>query len=222
MEKRALIIGSSGGIGAAFCRTLKARGYAVDGLSRRGDGLDITSEASVEENLSRLEGPYDLIIVASGVLAEPKGSPEKAIRDVTVEALLQTFRINAIGPMLVLKHCLPLLPKDRRSVFAALSARVGSIGDNRIGGWHSYRASKTALNQLIHGAAIELKRTHKQAIAVCLHPGTVATPFTEDYAARHKTVPANEAAQNLLDVMDNLTPEMSGGFFDYAGKEVPW
>jgi len=124
--------------------------------------------------------------------------------------------------MLALKHALPRLPKDERSVIAILSARVGSIGDNQIGGWHSYRASKAALNQLVHGAAIEMKRTHKQAIAVCLHPGTVATPFTEKYAGRHKTTPAPEAAANLLNVIDSLTLEHSGGFYDYAGKEIPW
>ncbi|NND17421.1 MAG: C factor, cell signaling protein, partial [Silicimonas sp.] len=111
---------------------------------------------------------------------------------------------------------------DERAVFAALSARVGSIGDNGIGGWHSYRTAKAGLNQLIHGASIEMKRTHKQAIAVCLHPGTVETPFTAKYAGRHATVPASEAASNLLDVIDGLTPAQTGGFFDYAGKEIAW
>ena len=99
---------------------------------------------------------------------------------------------------------------------------MGSIGDNQIGGWHSYRTAKAALNQLIHGAAIELARSHKQAIAVCLHPGTVATAFTEKYAGRHKTVPATEAAANLAAVMDSLSVDQSGGFFDYAGTEIPW
>ena len=132
------------------------------------------------------------------------------------------MKVNALGPMLVLKHGLRLLPKDAPAVFAALSARVGSIGDNNIGGWHSYRAAKAALNQLIHGAAIEMKRTHKQVTAVCLHPGTVETPFTAKYAGRHKTVPASEAAANLVNVIEGLTPAQSGGFFDYAGKEIPW
>ena len=222
MEQRALIIGASGGIGSAMCRQLVARGVTVDGLSRQTDGLDITSEVSVKQHLSRLIGPYDLIFVATGVLASEGAAPEKAIREVEEEAMLHAFRVNAIGPMLVLKHSLHLLPKDQRAVFAVLSARVGSIGDNSIGGWHSYRASKAGLNQLIHGAAIELKRTHKKAIAVCLHPGTVATPFTENYAARHKTVAPEDAAANLLDVVDHLRPEQSGGFFDYAFKEIPW
>ena len=103
-----------------------------------------------------------------------------------------------------------------------LSARVGSIGDNAIGGWHSYRASKAALNQIVHGAAIELGRSHKDSIVVSLHPGTVETAFTANYAGRHKTVTAGEAAGNLLGVMGGLTADQSGGFFDYAGKAVPW
>ena len=134
------------------------------------------------------------------------------------------MRVNALGPMLVLKHALRLLPRDERAVFAAhLSARVGSIGDNQIGGWHSYRASKAALNQLIHGASIELKRTHKQAIAACLHPGTVETPFTAKYAGRHKTVPAGVAAANLLNVIDGLSaPIEAAGSSTTAGPSIPW
>ena len=220
--ERALVIGSSGGIGKAAFQALSARGVAVDGLSRLGDGLDVTDETSVRTHLARFSGPYDLIFVATGVLAATGDAPEKAIKEVTPGAMLNQFLVNAVGPMLVLKHSLRLIPKDRRAVFAVLSARVGSIGDNQIGGWHSYRSSKAALNQLIHGASVELKRTHKQAIAVCLHPGTVATPFTEKYAGRHKTVPAAEAAENLLAVVDTLRPEQSGGFFDYAGKDIPW
>lgn len=220
--KNALVIGASGGIGSAIAETLATRGYAVTGLSRRADGLDITDEASVETTLRKLDDDFALILVATGAL-EPDGhAPEKSVRDVNAEALNALFRINAAGPMLVLKHCLRLLPKDSPSVFAALSARVGSIGDNHIGGWHSYRASKTALNQLIHGAAIELKRTHKQATVVALHPGTVATSFTEKYAGRHKTVTAPVAAANLIDVIESLTPAETGKFFDYSGRDIPW
>ncbi len=220
--KRALVVGASGGIGAAISKELDGRGWAVTGLSRSGDGLDVTDEASVEAALTALDGPFQLVFVATGALVIDGHEPEKAVRDVTGAGLLDQVRVNALGPMLILKHALRLLPKDERSVFAALSARVGSIGDNNIGGWHSYRTAKAALNQLIHGAAIEMKRTHKQAIAVCLHPGTVETPFTEKYAGRHKTVPATEAAENLINVVEGLGVEQSGGFFDYAGKEIPW
>lgn len=220
--KRALVIGASGGLGSAISAELKTRDWQVTGLSRRVDGLDVTDETSVANHLGGLEGSFQRVIVATGALTIGGSEPEKTVREVSAGGLMDQMRVNAIGPMLVLKHALPLLPRDEPSVFAALSARVGSIGDNKIGGWHSYRASKTALNQLIHGAAIELARTHKQAVAVCLHPGTVATPFTAKYAGRYKTVPASEAAANLLDVIDGLTSAQSGGFFDYAGDSIPW
>lgn len=220
--QNAVIIGASGGIGGALAGALEARGTAVTRLSRRADGLDITDEGSIARTLGRLTAPQDLIFVATGVLAADGHRPEKAIRQVTAEALTAQFAVNAIGPMLVLKHALHLLPRDRPSVFAALSARVGSIGDNRLGGWHSYRASKAALNQLIHGAAIELARSHKSACAVCLHPGTVDTPLTRSFAKGHPTVTPEQAAQNLLGVIERLSPDHSGGFFDWAGKEIPW
>lgn len=220
--ERALIIGASGGIGSALAQELRGRGVAVETLSRREEGFDVTDEASVAAGLGALSGTFDLVFVATGALAPPGGAPEKALSQLSAGALAQVFAVNAIGPALVLKHALPLLPKDRRSVFAALSARVGSIGDNRVGGWHSYRAAKAALNQILHGAAIELGRSHRRAICVALHPGTVATPFTAAYAGRHATVPPEEAARRLLSVIEGLGPAQSGGFYDYSGAEVPW
>ena len=220
--KKALIIGASGGIGSAMVAALTARGFDVTGLSRTADGLDVTDEASVQAALEPLEGPYDLVFVASGALEIAGAAPEKSLQAVTAQAMADQFAVNCIGPSLVLKHAARLLPRQGRSIFAALSARVGSIGDNRLGGWYSYRTAKAALNQMIHTAAIELGRTHKDAICVCLHPGTVATNFTAKYAGRHKTVPPEEAAQNLLAVLDELQPVQSGQFFDWAGKEVAW
>lgn len=217
--KRHLIIGASGGIGSAVAQALQGD---VTRLSRSADGLDITNEDSIAQVLGVLDGTFDTVFVATGSLTAGGHEPEKTIKALTPEAMLAQFQVNAAGPALVLKHALPLIPRDRRCVFAALSARVGSIGDNQIGGWHSYRAAKSALNQLIHGAAIELARTHKQAICVALHPGTVATPFTAKYAGRHATVPASTAAENLIRVMEGLEPAHSGGFFDYSGAEVPW
>lgn len=219
---RAMVIGASGGIGVAICDALRGRGADVVGLSRSGDGLDLCDEASVARVLGALEGTFDLIFVASGALVSTIDQPEKSLRAFTAEEQVAQMQINAIGPMLVLKHGLRLVPRDRRSVFAALSARVGSIGDNGLGGWHSYRASKAALNQLLRGASIEMGRTHKQAIVAALHPGTVATPFTEAFAASHDRVSPEQAAKNLLDVTDGLCPEHSGGFFDYVGKSIPW
>lgn len=219
---QALVIGASGGIGAAICAALKGRVAEVTRLSRREDGLDITDEASVAAQFGALEGTFDLVIVATGALEIGAHGPEKSLRHLSADALIAQFQLNAVGPALILKHALPLLPRDRRAVFCALSARVGSIGDNRAGGWHSYRAAKAALNQLIHTGAIELSRSHKDAICVALHPGTVATPFTEKYLGRHPAVPPSEAAQNILSVLDGLTPGDSGGFYDWAGKVVPW
>ncbi|MEM9582962.1 MAG: SDR family NAD(P)-dependent oxidoreductase [Pseudomonadota bacterium] len=217
--KRHLIIGASGGIGRAIADHMTGE---VTRLSRSADGFDITDEASIQKILGQLEGPFDTVFVATGALVIDGYEPEKTIKALTAKGLADQYQLNAVGPALILKHTLPLLPKDRRSVFAVLSARVGSIGDNQIGGWHSYRAAKAALNQLIHGASIELARTHKQAICVCLHPGTVETEFTAKYAGHHKTVSPIDAAQNLIGVMDSLTTEQTGQFFDYAGAQIPW
>ena len=220
--KRALVVGASGGIGSAAAEALERRGAAVERLSRRHDGLDVTDEASVEAALGALEPPFELILVATGALVVGGHEPEKALRAITAQGLADQFAVNAVGPALVLKHALRLLPRDRRAVFAALSARVGSIGDNAIGGWHAYRAAKAALNQILHGAAVELRRTHREAVVLALHPGTVATDFTARYAGRHRTVPPEEAATRLLAVIEGATPSMSGGFYDPAGEAIPW
>lgn len=219
---RVLIIGASGGIGAAIAQNLRADGAEVVTLSRRDDGFDVTDPARVDAMLGVIDGPFDLIFTAIGLLAPLDNAPEKSLAAIDAQAMADVFAVNTIGPALILRHAARLLPKDRRAVVATLSARVGSIGDNQIGGWHSYRASKAALNQIVHGAAIELGRSHKQSICVALHPGTVATPFTANYAGRHKTVPAPAAAANLLQVIANLTFADTGGFFDYAGERIVW
>lgn len=221
MEK-ALIIGASGGIGAAVMAELAARGVAITGLSRRDTGLDVTDEDSVAAALGALEPGFDLILVATGALVIDGAEPEKTIRRVTAKGMADQFALNCIGPSLVLKHSLRLLPRNNRAVFAALSARVGSIGDNALGGWYSYRTAKAALNQMIHTGAIELARSHRHAVCVALHPGTVATSFTADYAATHDRVAPAQAAVNLLGVIEGLTPAETGGFFDWQGKRVAW
>ena len=218
---KALVIGESGGIGGALAQALRNRGDAVTGLSRRKDELDVTDPASVAAIIGRLDGPYELILVATGILA-PKGcSPEKSLAAVDPGMMAQVMAVNAIGPALVLREVPRLLPRQGRSVAAVLTARVGSIGDNRLGGWYSYRASKAAANQIVRCAAIEIGRRRKEAIVVALHPGTVATPFTADYSDRARQEPA-EAASRLLAVVDGLTVQQSGMFFDHEGSEVPW
>ena len=212
---RALVIGTSGGIGAAISAALSARGEVV-GLARSEGGPDLTDEDSIRAALQGIAGPFDLVFVATGAL----GVPEKTIKTFDAAALAAQVALNAAGPLLMLKHVLPMLPRDRRAVFAALSARVGSIGDNRLGGWYSYRAAKAALNQLLRTAAVEVARTHPQAVIAALHPGTVATRFTEGYGG--EKLSPRESAARLLAVLDGLAPAQSGGFFDHRGETVPW
>lgn len=219
--ERVLIIGSTGGIGRALGAELTAKGYEVIGLSRSEDGLDLTNEESVARCLRGFENLAG-VIVASGALEIAGAGPEKSIRSVSAQAMSDQFALNAIGPALVLKHAQTLLRSKGRSVFAVLSARVGSIGDNRLGGWISYRAAKAAVNQIVHTGAIELARTHPDAVCVALHPGTVKTAFTEKYLGQHPAVEPAEAAANLVRVLEGLSVEQSGGFYDWAGKEVAW
>ena len=220
MEK-ALVIGASGGIGSALSDAFEACGSRVTRVSRRKDGLDITDEQSVVSCLGALDGSYDRIIIASGILAPEHEGPEKTLNAIDAQMMSKVFAANAIGPALVLKHLQHLIPRDRRCVIGVLTARVGSIGDNQLGGWYSYRAAKAAANQIVRTAAIEIRRKRKQAVVLALHPGTVATPFTSNYPA-HKKVTPQESAQNLLSVMDQIEPADTGSFFDWAGKPVPW
>ena len=164
------------------------------------------------------------MIVATGLLNDGDLKPEKTWRSLDPSTMKRVFEINVIGPALVAKHVLPLLPRHRRAVFAALTARVGSISDNRLGGWHSYRASKSALNQLIRCFSIELAAKRPQAICVGLHPGTVATDLSKPYQAGvpdDKLFAADQAARNLLGVLDRMTPLQSGRVYDWAGLEIP-
>lgn len=218
---KTLILGSSGGIGSALHAALAAQGADVTGLSRSEHGFDITDPTSVDTHLEGL-GPFDRVIVATGALEIDGAEPEKTIKGLQANDMVNQFRLNTVGPALVLSHAHQLLPRQGRSLFAVLSARVGSIGDNKIGGWISYRSAKSAVNQVVRTAAIELARTHKEAVVAALHPGTVATAFTRKYLGRHPSVSPEEAAENLISVMDGLTPQQTGQFFDWAGKPVPW
>jgi len=215
---RTLILGSSGGIGRAL---MEACPGAV-GLSRRADGLDVTDESSLARLAAQSEGPFERIINATGALVIEGRGPEKALAQITPEAMAAQFALNATGPALLLKHFAPLMPREGRVVFASLSARVGSIGDNYLGGWHAYRAAKAAQNQVIRGAAIELTRRNPDSIVVALHPGTVDTGLTRAFVGNRPTVTPAEAAANLLAVLDGLSPVQTGGFFDYAGQTIEW
>jgi NAD(P)-dependent dehydrogenase (short-subunit alcohol dehydrogenase family) len=218
---RALVVGASGGIGRALVSALRERGEVV-GLSRSGNGLDVTDEGSVAAALSGLEPGFDLVIVATGALVLGGVGPEKTLRAVSAEGLAAQFAVNAIGPALVMKHALRLMPRDRVSRLAVLSARVGSIGDNGLGGWYGYRAAKAALNQLMRTASIEARRTHPLSVFVALHPGTVETGLAPVQRAGHPAVAPDIAARHLMAVLEGLGPEASGGFYDWKGEVVPW
>jgi NAD(P)-dependent dehydrogenase (short-subunit alcohol dehydrogenase family) len=242
----AVVFGASGGLGAAFVDALVARGghATVLALSRSGPAspeasiaaggtrvvrarADVTDEASIAAAAALARGlaPPRLAIVATGLLHAPDGlRPEKSLAMLDPARLARLFAVNASGPALVAKHLLPAMPREGRATFAAVSARVGSISDNRLGGWYGYRASKAALNMLLRTAAIEWARTAREGVCVGLHPGTVDTglskPFQANVADGKLFTPAQSAAM-LLDVLARLGPADSGRVFAWDGTEVP-
>lgn len=231
----AVIIGATGGIGRALTFKLIERGYdgPIHALSRSGAGdwpegvipgqINILDEDSIKAAAGTVEAP-ELVIVASGILSDgDRITPEKSWRHQSMEAYEKVFRVNTFGPGLVAKHFLPEMPREGRTVFGALSARVGSISDNGFGGWHAYRASKAALNMLIRNFAIEQQRKNDQSVCVGLHPGTVDTglsaPFQANVPDGQLFSPA-QAAGYLLDVIEGLTAEHTGRIYDWQGKEI--
>ena len=224
----AIVFGASGGIGAALLSALRDAGRfdTVHGFSRRSVvPIDLTDEASLAHaaDIADKSGDIRLVIDATGFLHGQGMAPEKTWRALGADELAHAFALNAIGPALLMKHVLPKLPRTGKAVFATLSARVGSIKDNRLGGWYSYRASKAALNQIVRTAAIELSRRTPEALCIALHPGTVATPLSDSFAKAGLDVltPA-QSAEHLLSVIDQLDVDASGGFFDWRGDQVPW
>lgn len=235
--RSACVFGASGGIGQAVCAALVAGGaQVVHAGSRRGEGpqgasirpfaFDLTDEASIAAAAEAMRGdPPEWVIVATGVLTLPGGTgPERTYKRLDPAVMAEVFALNTIGPALIAKHMLAIMPRGRAFTLAALSARVGSISDNRLGGWHSYRASKAALNMLIRNFALEMARTHAESVIVGLHPGTVdsalSQPFQSGLPDGQLATP-QQAADNLLGVLARLTPEQSGRVFDFRGEEVP-
>lgn len=236
--KRACVLGASGGIGSALVAAMAASGaygriYAGSRQPCRGDHPDVIpmkinlADEEMLRNAAQTisaEGPLDLIIVATGMLHRgDRIRPEKSYQQLDAEVMAEFFAVNTIGPAIAAKYFLPLLNKSERSVIAFLSARVGSIGDNRLGGWHSYRASKAALNAIVRCFAVEIRVRNRQAIAVALHPGTVDTPLSFPFqrnVPEHQLFSAAQSAGHLLDVVDSLTPDHSGGFFAWDGAPI--
>jgi NAD(P)-dependent dehydrogenase (short-subunit alcohol dehydrogenase family) len=237
---RAVIFGANGGIGAALVKQLEQSGRfsAIHAGGRKPQefaqpgtmpfAFDLTDEDSIAQAAQAIgvAGPIDLAIVATGVLhgAGPQ-MPEKSWRVLDGEAMSRVFSINTIGPALVAKHILPLLRRDERSVFAVLSAKVGSITDNRSGGWHSYRASKAALNMLVRNFAIETARQNPNGIVVAVHPGTVDAALSRPH---RRSVPEGnlqtpeQSASHILAALDELSAADSGGLIGWDGKKIPY
>lgn len=236
-----VVIGASGGIGAALANDLEKCSAVskVLRLSRSNqsanakDGiwlhLDLENEESIAEaatNVGRFSRELHIVLMATGILHRADHlQPEKTWRNLSTPSMEMAFRLNAVGPALVAKHFLPLLASERKSVFAALSARVGSIGDNSLGGWYAYRASKAALNMIIKTLSIELARRNPHALCIGLHPGTVDTSLSKPF---QRCVPKTElftpvqSARHLLTVLDNLSPKNSGGLYAWDGKQIPF
>ncbi len=234
MSGLSLVVGAGGGIGRALVEALVARGEEVRAWSRRSAEppagvasaeVDVTDERALAAAAAALgDAPVVRVIVATGLLHASGLAPERSLSELDAEALMRLYAANAVGPALVLKHLAPRLPRRGRSAVGVLSARVGSLGDNRLGGWYGYRASKAALNMLLRCAAIELARTRPDAVVAGLHPGTVDTPLSRPFQAR---VPSGalrgpaETADDLLRVLDGLAPADSGNVFAYDGVRVP-
>jgi len=239
-DSTAAVIGASGGIGRAFVELLAGDPgiRTVHAFSRaplpwplakvHGHRLDLGDESSIEAacRAASQDAAFDIVLVASGILH--RGAhvrPEKSMRDFDPASLAEVLAVNAIGPAIVAKHFLPKLRRGHKAVFAALSARVGSIGDNRLGGWAAYRMSKAALNMLVRTVAIEQARVSPASVVVALHPGTVDTGLSQPFTGRVKPgqlFTPEQAARRLLATIDTLQPADSGGFFAYDGTRIDY
>lgn len=223
---RALVIGASGTIGAAFTALLEsdARCASVVGIHRQSDPpIDFNLENSVAEAAAALacKAPFHLVINAAGLLHSARFMPEKKLGQLHYDQMLETFKANVFGPAMVIRHFSPLLDTGR-AVMAVLSAKVGSIEDNRLGGWYSYRASKAALNMFLKTAAIEIKRTNPNVVLVALHPGTVSSALSAPFRGAEIGRTATAAAGDMLGVINRLTSADSGRFYSYNGEQLPW
>jgi NAD(P)-dependent dehydrogenase (short-subunit alcohol dehydrogenase family) len=224
---RAIVVGSSGGLGGAFKRLLDAdpRCREAVGLGRASEPrLDLEDEPTIEQAASFVAatGPVHLIIDATGILHDGTMQPEKSINVADPQMIARAFAINATGPLLLLKHFHHLMPRNERSVFATISARVGSITDNRLGGWYGYRASKAALNMMIRTASVEITRKRPAAVCLALHPGTVKTKLSDPFSNQRDRLDPDRAAAMLLDVIDQAESCATGSFLAYDGTEIPW
>ena len=224
-HSHAVVIGASGGIGSAFVDHLNAQPNIakIHTFSRSQNGFDLMDEATIEAAAKTIEDrSIHLIIIATGHLGL---TPEKSLKDLSAEQMNHIMGINTIGPALVMKHFAAKLSRDEKSVMAALSARVGSISDNQLGGWYSYRAAKAALNMMIKNTAIEIERTNKNTCIIGLHPGTVDTDLSKPFQSHvpeHNLFTTAYATEKMLGVVNSVTPQDSGFLFAYDGEKIPF
>ncbi len=224
---RAIVFGAKGGIGQAAVSLLQADPGCAEVVcfSRTSSpALDLTDESSIERAAQALKdrAPFHLMFDATGVLHDQHMTPEKSLGAVDPSLAARSYAVNAIGPLLLLKHFQDLMPRGQRCAFATISARVGSIGDNRLGGWYSYRASKAALNMFMKTAAIEIARKRPECVCLALHPGTVKTPLSQPFAGGRTTFDPETCAASLLQVVDQTGSDKSGSFLAYDGTEIVW
>ena len=221
---RVLVIGSSGAIGSALVENLKKRVRPKDvfTISRQENGLDFTRPDTIAFRSVGKDGPFRLILDATGALEINNAGPEKSVSSLDYDVMLNQFKVNTIGPALLIKNLINFLPRTGKAVFVTLSARVGSIEDNRLGGWISYRASKAALNQVVKTASIEALRKNPQSLFMAIHPGTVRSKLTEKYLGNHKFVQPDEAAKNILQVIEQKDHSDTGGFYAFDGQKIPY
>lgn len=233
-ERYCAVIGASGAIGSEFVRQYCKRGYTVHAFSRKSQEpstkhvvhitMDMESDERIKQSLQAMDGiGYDCVIVATGVLHSEGMFPEKSMKALHVEQMARYFHVNTIIPSLIGKHFLPMLTKNRRAIFVALSARVGSISDNQLGGWYSYRSSKAALNMMLKTFAIEVGRYNKRAIVIGLHPGTVdsqlSQPF-QQHVPEHQLFTPEFSVKNMCTVIDQCSVADSGGVFAWDGSGI--
>ena len=224
---RALVLGSSGAIGGAFVKALRGMSGCTEvvGLSRSSSPpLVLEDEASIAAAAVAVQpgGPFHLIVDATGALTIDGQGPEKRLGQVSAASLSRAFQVNAIGRALVLKHFVPLLAVKERALFGVLSARVGSIEDNHLGGWYGYRASKAAGNMLLQTAAIESHRTRPLAVLAALQPGTVVSKLSAPFQGGHEALSPEQSAAGLLKALDGLEARPRAWFVDYQGESIPW
>ena len=223
---KALVFGASGALGQAFVQQLQAdpRCAQVVAVSRQTvPGLDLRDESSIAACAQALaaQGPFHWVLDATGALTVNGRGPEKRLDELDAEQLLQAMHLNAMGPALLLKHFTPLLATGQRVVWAKLSARVGSIEDNRKGGWYGYRSAKAALNMLLQTASIEIARRRPLAVVAALQPGTVRSALSQPFVGDAALEPLASAA-NLLRVLDALQPTGRAQFVDHQGQAIAW